>query len=200
MTMLKDQSLQFFAAAEQEINKVCLFLVHEYNLIFIVRHHAKDNSVSVEPAGGKIDPKANGDMESHQEALIREGEQELGVIVKPLSLLSVEIHPFTGKSVAYYACEHESGTPYNKAQDEHLGIIKIPISATKDYESLKLMAINRAQKIVNEMRGYEELSRPIDFRVPEKPVMHFLRQFIVTSHPTFQNLPDEKLVFPPNPS
>lgn len=200
MTRVQHQSLPFSDMAQQTINKVCLFLVHNGNLILVVRHHAKDNSVSIEPAGGKIDPKENGDLETPDEALVREADQELGVIIKPMHMMSVELHPHTGKPVAYYSCDHVSGTPYNKAHDEHLGILEIPLRNIKSYDDLRTIALDMAQKIVDDARAGEPLSRPIEFRVPERPVMNFIQQFTMEPGAAFVHRDEENFASTPKPA
>ncbi len=200
MTRVQQQSLNFMGLAGEQVNKVCLFLVHENHLILIVRHHAKDNTVSIEPAGGKIDPKPNGDMETHGEALIREAHQELGVVIRPQYMMAVEMHPHTGKPVAYYSCEHVSGTPYNKAEDEHLGVIKVDIHKIDSYEDLELIALNMAQKIIAESHTGEEIVLPIKFRVPKNPVMNFIQQSREEPGAAFTDIPEENFRQTPKPA
>lgn len=174
-----------------QINKVCLFIAHEEDLILVVRHHAKDGSVSIEPAGGKIDPKADGEIETHEEALIREAEQELGITIKPNHMLHIENHPYTHKPVAYYACDHISGTPYNKASDEHLGVIGIPLGNIESYEDLKREALFMAQEIVDETSLGPKLSRSIEFRVPQQAVMAFIEDIMDVPQSSFRKIADE---------
>lgn len=200
MMGLPNNSLPFAYLAEQAINKVCLFLAHEGNLVLVVRYHPKDNSVSIEPPGGKVDPKPNGDLETHGEALIREAVQEVGVRIKPLSLLHIEPHPHTKKPVAYYSSEHVAGTPFNMVRDEHLDILEIPLSRLQSYEEIKLMALEMAQTIVDRELEGQKLSRPIEFRVPEVPLMNFAHNFMYEQRSDFGNISAENSALDPKPA
>lgn len=193
-------SLKFSEIAEQAVNKVCLFLAHEGNLILVVRYHEKDNSVSVEPPGGKVDPKPNGNLETHDEALIREAVQEVGVRIKPISLLHIEPHPHTQKPVAYYSSEHVAGEPFNMVRDEHLDILKIPLSSLKNYEEIELMALEMAKAIVDRELAGQKLSRDIEFRVPEAPLMSFARNFMYEPRSDFGKISAEKSPVSPMPA
>lgn len=190
MNKIQNQSGNSFAkAAEQPVNKVCLFLVHDQCLILIVRYHAKDNSISIEPAGGKIDPRQDGSLETHQEALVREASQELGVEILPRNMIAVEEHPYTRKPVAYYHCDLVSGIPHNRVPDEHLGVIQVPIP--QGFEELKSLAIQQAKEIIRGTPLNKGLSRPIDFRVPETPsVLNYFQQLREESGAPFKDRPD----------
>lgn len=163
------------------VKKVCFFVEHDGCLILVARRH-KDGSVSVEPPGGKIDPKQCGAMETHGEAIVREGTEELNILLNPKQILAVELHPVTKSPVGYYACEHVSGIPANAAmnektgQKEHLGVLKIAIDQIQTYEDLELIALDIAEKIVEVTLPRTPLARPIDFRVPEGAVMNYLQQ------------------------
>lgn len=172
----------FLSVARQSVpqelrqgDKVCLLFTHQGNLVFIVRHH-KDDSVSIEAAGGKIDPKPTGQAETPEEALEREAEQELGVKIRPIQRLCVDLHPKTQKPVGYYSCEVVDGYPYNAADKEHLGIIKVPIHQVENYQCLENVALGAAQEITDLTIPHIQLSRPIEFRVPEKAIMNFIQQ------------------------
>lgn len=189
--------------ANEPHNKVCLFLAHVGNLILVVRYHAKDNSVSIEPPGGKIDPKDDdGTLETPAEALAREGFQEIGVLIAPdpVDLNATERHPYTQKLVGNYYCKHVEGTPWNKAADEHLGIIEIPLNEVKNYDDLVRIALNKAQVIVDECHTGEELSRPIECRVSKKAFMNFHEHFQFEMRSDFTNKTAENSLIPPMPA
>jgi 8-oxo-dGTP pyrophosphatase MutT (NUDIX family) len=173
----------------RDAQKVCLFVTHNGCLLFIVRHHQEDNSVSIEPSGGKVDFKRSGGRETHNEALIREAKEELGIVIAPQGLLSVENHPFTHKPVAYYACSHVEGVPFNAADREHIGVIEIPLGAAQAYADLQRLSLEGAQRIVAEKLS-QPLSRPIEFRVPEGAVMNFLQQHVDEPGAAFSRVPE----------
>ena len=200
MSMMKSQSGIFAERAEQPVNKVSLFLAHNGNFILVVRHHAKDNSVSIEPPGGKIDPRKNGDLETHEQALKREAYQEIGLLVKPLSWMMDEFHPYTGKPVAHYYCEPVGGMLHNKAFDEHLGVLEIGLSKLMKYEDIKLVALDAAQKIVDQALGNNQLSRPIDFRVSEESFLKFSERFSFEATSDFTNIYAENSPSSPKPA
>ncbi len=137
---------------EQGIHKVCMFVVHGNDLLCLVREH-KDGTASVEPPGGKIDTKPCGARETPEEALVREAAEELNIQIKPLAFVGVEPHPHTGKPVGYYMCEHVSGEPINNLEDEHLGIVRVPLS---NLQGLK-------EDCAREIWG----DRPVDYRIPD---------------------------------
>lgn len=176
------------AVIEQPINKVCLLLVCNGHLILLVRKHAADNSVSIEPPGGKIDRKLCGEIETPQEALIREAQEELGIRISPGHLMALENHPYTGKPVAYYSCEHVEGNPYNKADGEHLGILALDIQKISSYEDLEAMALAKAQEIT-------EVSL-IEFRVPKEAVMSHIEEPAMSR----RQIAEENLGASPNPA
>ena len=199
MTTQLQQQFSFAHLVTQPVNKVCMYLEHQGNLILLVRFHPKDNSVSIEAGGGKIDRKSNGDLETPVEALIREGGEEFGILIKPHHMMTLELHPHTGKPVAYYSCEHVSGTPFNKAKDEHLGILEIPTHKIDTYKDLNLIALDMAEKIVEAAHTGEPLSRPIEFRVPED-IMIYIQQRREEPGAAFTQIPDENSYFERNPS
>lgn len=143
------------------LHKVCMFVLYENELVCVVREH-KDGTASVEPPGGKIDIKPCGNRETAEEALRREAAEELNIEVRPLGLLGVEAHPHTGKLVGYYMCEHMSGEPVNNLEDEHLGVLRVPL---QDLSGLKA-------DCEQEKWG----GRPVDYRIPDGMLREYLNK------------------------
>ncbi len=137
---------------EQDIHKVCMFVVHDNDLLCVVREH-KDGTASVESPGGKVDIKPCGTRETVEEALVREAAEELNIQINPVAFIGVEPHPFSGKPVGYYMCEHVSGEPINNLEDEHLGILRIPLT---DFDAIK-------DNLAREGWG----GRKVDYRIPD---------------------------------
>lgn len=144
--------------------KVCMLVPYQGNLIFVVRQH-KDGRVSVEPPGGKRDPRRYGsEIETPEEALIREGHEELGIEIRPVEILGVEPHPYTGKSVGYYFCEHVKGIPQNIETRQHLQVIGLAPSKSRVEEFRRACS----KRTVG--------GAPVDFRLPNDVFDSYLKR------------------------
>lgn len=78
--------------------------VHE-GRVLLVRRRVKEGSLSWQFPGGEIE-----EGESANEAAVRETREETGLEVKDVSVLGERVHPNTGRTMIYVACQVIGGT------------------------------------------------------------------------------------------
>jgi 8-oxo-dGTP diphosphatase len=74
-------------------------IVHE-GKVLLVRRRVKEGALSWQFPAGEVEPG-----EAPEEAAVRETSEEVSLRVRPLRLLGERIHPATGRSMSYTACE-----------------------------------------------------------------------------------------------
>ncbi len=82
--------------------------------VLMVRRRAKEGTLSWQFPAGQIEPG-----ETPVEAAVREAEEETGLTVRPTGELGSRVHPATGRTMHYVACDEVSGDAY-VADDEEL--------------------------------------------------------------------------------
>ncbi|MCF3182163.1 NUDIX hydrolase [Streptomyces polychromogenes] len=87
-------------------------VVHE-GCVLIVRRRVSEGRLSWQFPAGAVEPG-----ESREEAAVRETMEETGLTVKALKLLGERVHPDTGRSMSYTACEVAGGHAHVVDTDE----------------------------------------------------------------------------------
>jgi 8-oxo-dGTP diphosphatase len=72
--------------------------------VLLVRRRVKERSLSWQFPGGEVEP---GESAGH--AAVREVSEETGLIVVEAKVLGERIHPNTGRTIVYVACEIVTG-------------------------------------------------------------------------------------------
>ncbi|MFB9688415.1 NUDIX hydrolase [Amycolatopsis plumensis] len=81
--------------------------------VLLVRRRVKEGSLSWQFPGGEIE-----EGESANEAAVRETREETGLEVKDVSVLGERVHPNTGRTMIYVACQVVGGTAAVVDDDE----------------------------------------------------------------------------------
>ena len=79
----------------------------------MVRRRVKEGELSWQFPAGEIEPG-----ESPDEAAVRETREETGLTVRPTRRLGERIHPATGRTMVYVACDVEAGNAHLADEDE----------------------------------------------------------------------------------
>lgn len=70
----------------------------------MVRRRVKEGTLSWQFPAGEVEAG-----ETHEDAAVRETIEEVGLTVRAVQLLGSRVHPATGRTMAYAACEVVSG-------------------------------------------------------------------------------------------
>ncbi|MBG0567387.1 NUDIX domain-containing protein [Actinoplanes sp. NEAU-A11] len=73
----------------------------------LIRRAVEEGRLSWQFPAGKVEPG-----ESIDETAVRETLEETGLAVQVVGHLGMRVHPDTGRTIFYVACEVESGTAY----------------------------------------------------------------------------------------
>ncbi|SEP54164.1 NUDIX hydrolase [Amycolatopsis saalfeldensis] len=87
-------------------------IVHE-GRVLLVRRKVKEGSLSWQFPAGEVE-----DGEASTAAAVRETREETGLEVKDISVLGERVHPNTGRTMVYVACQVVSGTAAVVDDDE----------------------------------------------------------------------------------
>ena len=101
-------------AAESDKKKsiASAITVHE-GRVLLVRRRVKEGSLSWQFPGGEIE-----EGESANAAAVRETREETGLEVKDVSVIGERVHPNTGRTMVYVACQVLGGTATVVDDDE----------------------------------------------------------------------------------
>ncbi|MEV6441154.1 NUDIX hydrolase [Amycolatopsis sp. NPDC051716] len=100
------------AAVGEKKSIASAITVHE-GRVLLVRRRVKEGSLSWQFPGGEIE-----EGESATEAAVRETREETGLEVKDVSVLGERVHPNTGRTMIYVACQVVGGTATVVDDDE----------------------------------------------------------------------------------
>jgi 8-oxo-dGTP diphosphatase len=81
--------------------------------VLLVRRRVAEGRLSWQFPAGKVEPG-----ESGEEAAVREAQEEAGVAVRAVGSLGERVHPDTGRTMLYIACEIIGGTVFVADEDE----------------------------------------------------------------------------------
>lgn len=82
-------------------------IVVKDGLVLMVRRRVAEGELSWQFPAGEVEPG-----ESDEDAAIRETAEETGVTVRAIERLGERVHPATGRTMIYIACEAISGTAH----------------------------------------------------------------------------------------
>jgi len=81
--------------------------------VLMVRRRVKEGALSWQFPAGEVEPGESGD-----DAAVRETREETGLTVRAASQLGSRVHPNTGRTMMYVACEIVDGTAYVADEEE----------------------------------------------------------------------------------
>jgi 8-oxo-dGTP pyrophosphatase MutT (NUDIX family) len=79
----------------------------------MVRRRVKEGELSWQFPAGEVEAG-----ESPDDAAVREAQEETGLTVRATKRLGERIHPATGRTMIYVACDVIAGTPYVGDEEE----------------------------------------------------------------------------------
>lgn len=88
-------------------------IVIEDGRLLLVRRRVSEGALSWQFPAGEVEPG-----ESDEEAAVRETFEETGLVVRAVSSLGSRVHPNTGRTMAYTACERVSGAAHVGDEEE----------------------------------------------------------------------------------
>jgi 8-oxo-dGTP diphosphatase len=90
---------------ENERPAISAAIIVEDGKVLMVRRQVKEGALSWQFPAGQVEPG-----ESAEEAAVRETREETAVTVRAMKELGNRVHPNTGRTMYYVACEFISGT------------------------------------------------------------------------------------------
>jgi 8-oxo-dGTP diphosphatase len=79
----------------------------------MVRRRVKEGELSWQFPAGEVEAG-----ESPEDAAVREAQEETGLAVSATQRLGERVHPATGRTMVYVACDVIAGTPYVGDEEE----------------------------------------------------------------------------------
>ena len=81
--------------------------------VLLVRRQVKEGALSWQFPAGEVEPG-----ESDDDAAVRETQEETGLTVRPTGSLGERVHPNTGRTMIYTACDVIDGKAYVADEEE----------------------------------------------------------------------------------
>ena len=81
--------------------------------VLMVRRRVKEGQLSWQFPAGQVEPGESGDQ-----AAVREANEETGLTVRASADLGERVHPNTGRTMLYVACEVVDGTAFVADEEE----------------------------------------------------------------------------------
>lgn len=91
----------------QERPGIAAAIVVSDGRVLMVRRRVSEGQLSWQFPAGKVEPS-----EAHEDAAVRETQEETGLTVSAVQLLGERVHPKTGRLMSYTACEVVGGTAH----------------------------------------------------------------------------------------
>jgi 8-oxo-dGTP diphosphatase len=99
--------------ASEERPAIAAAVIVDDGLVLLVRRRVAEGPLSWQFPAGKVEPG-----ESGAEAAVRETREETGLTVRATGSLGQRVHPQTGRTMLYTACEVVDGTARVAAEAE----------------------------------------------------------------------------------
>ncbi|MEU7868043.1 NUDIX hydrolase [Dactylosporangium sp. NPDC049140] len=80
-------------------------VIVEEGRLLLVRRRVKEGALSWQFPAGEVEPG-----ETDEQAAVREANEETTLVVQATRSLGSRVHPATGRTMAYVACDRVSGT------------------------------------------------------------------------------------------
>ncbi|GAA0720575.1 NUDIX hydrolase [Dactylosporangium roseum] len=88
-------------------------IIVEDGRLLMVRRQVSEGQLSWQFPAGEVEPD-----ETDEDAAVREALEETGLTVRATKSLGSRVHPNTGRTMAYIACERLSGDAYVGDEEE----------------------------------------------------------------------------------
>ena len=99
--------------AESQRAPIAAAIIINDGEILMVRRRVKEGELSWQFPAGEVEPG-----ESADDAAVRETQEETGLTVRAASQLGNRVHPNTGRTMLYVACEVLDGTAHVADKEE----------------------------------------------------------------------------------
>jgi 8-oxo-dGTP diphosphatase len=96
--------------------------------VLLVRRRVAEGELSWQFPAGEVEPG-----ESPEQAAVRETAEEVGLVISATRLLGQRVHPNTGRTMAYVACDVVSGAATVVDDDELDSVAWVGHGALADY-------------------------------------------------------------------
>jgi 8-oxo-dGTP diphosphatase len=91
--------------ATNDVASIAAAIIVDGGRVLLVRRRVKEGQLSWQFPAGEVEPG-----ESDADAAVRETLEEVGLTVRSVERLGERIHPATGRTMVYVACEVADGT------------------------------------------------------------------------------------------
>jgi mutator protein MutT len=98
---------------EQTRPTISAAIIVEEGRLLLVRRRVSEGKLSWQFPAGEVEPG-----ETDEEAAVREAHEETGLTVRAIRSLGSRVHPNTGRTMAYTACDRVSGEAYVADEEE----------------------------------------------------------------------------------
>ncbi|MEU8134598.1 NUDIX hydrolase [Streptodolium elevatio] len=96
--------------------------------VLLIRRKVKEGTLSWQFPAGQVEPG-----ETPEETAVRETHEEVGLTVTAAKLLGERVHPATGRTMYYVACDYGSGDAYVADDDEIAEVAWVSNAGVKQY-------------------------------------------------------------------
>ena len=107
--------------------------------VLMVRRRVTEGELSWQFPAGEV-----ADGETPEQAAVRETGEEVGLVVSEIRMLGQRVHPKTGRTMAYVACDVLGGEAAVLDREELDGLAWVEHAALDDYVPYELWAPLRA--------------------------------------------------------
>ena len=101
------------ASATEVRPAIAAAVIVDDDRVLLIRRRVVEGTLSWQFPAGKVEPG-----ESGAEAAVRETREETGLTVRATGSLGERVHPSTGRTMLYTACEVVAGIAHVVAEDE----------------------------------------------------------------------------------
>jgi 8-oxo-dGTP diphosphatase len=101
------------AEIQSDVAPIAAAIIVQQGRVLLVRRRVKEGTLSWQFPSGEVEEGETGSL-----AAAREAREEVGLTVEPLKVLGERVHPATGRTMIYVACEVADGEAYVADDDE----------------------------------------------------------------------------------